>query len=101
MQVEKRTGEDRRESQVTHGILFDKLLEHERKIMQNSNRLINIEKDVKIVKDQMLPINDGIRSMVFLFKIAIAIGAISAAGLGFIEFYEHSIIGGIHVVPEE
>jgi hypothetical protein len=74
MQVEKRTGEDRRESQVTHGILFDKLLEHERKIMQNSNRLINIEKDV---------------------------GAISAAGLGFIEFYEHSIIGGIHVVPEE
>lgn len=84
-QQERRIGHERRREAISHEAIFEKLLEHEERIVSNSERLVGIEKDVHVVREQMKPINDGMKSMVFLFKVAIALGALSAAILGVIE----------------
>ncbi len=93
---EQRSGEERRQTEITHDHIFDKLIEHESKIIglaettqKNAGLIKKVAADVHIVKEQMTPINDGIRSMVLLFKIAIAVGALSAAFLGIAELWEH------------
>ena len=87
---ERRAGEDRRVTEVSHRTLYDKQLEHDSAIADIQVDLHDLKNDVGAIKDDIMPISQGISSIVFLFKTTIALGALAAAMLGIFEFLEYT-----------
>lgn len=85
---EQRGGEDRRATEVSHMTLYEKQLEHDQDIIEIKRDIRTVKEEVHGVREELLPISQGITSMVFLFKLAIGLGALAAAGIGVIEFWE-------------
>lgn len=86
---DRRRGEDRREQAVSHETLYVKLIEHDDAIHEIRGDLSDLKGDVHTVAEQMEPIASGITTMVVLFKLILAVGALCAAFLGIFEFMEH------------
>jgi hypothetical protein len=80
--MEQRSGEDRRLTDVTHGTLLAKLVEHD-------GSIADLNESVCQINEKLDPISDGIRSIAFAFKALLIIGAGSAAIVGIIELVKH------------
>ena len=68
-------------TEKTHEDIFNKLVEHEDKI-------VSITDDVRGIKDTLTPIATGVTSMAWAFKVLLAAGAGSAAVVGIIKLWE-------------
>lgn len=84
-----RSGEDRRVGGVSHETLYSKQLEHDDQISEIRGDLSKLTDVVTVISDELKPISSGITSMVFLFKLLLAMGALSAAFLGMMELWVH------------
>lgn len=85
--AESRSGEDRRDSSVSHLTIMNKLIEHDAEILKQAQIVNNIQQDVKDIKVDLHPISTGIKSMVWLARAIVVIGAIAAALVGIDTFW--------------
>jgi hypothetical protein len=69
------------DSDITHKTLFEKLIEHEGKI-------VKLTDDVHEIRETLKPIARGINSIAWSFKGLLLLGAGSAAVVGIIELAE-------------
>lgn len=72
-------------NEIDHGMLFEKLVDHDGKITRMS-------KDIHGINEKLEPISQGIQSMAFAFKLLLWCGAGSAAIVGILALADR--VGG-------
>lgn len=81
---------------ITHESIMRQLLLHEDRIIQNMNSLQSVSKDLSAarhdiseIKHSVAPVLQAVRSLCWLLRSILVLGTLAAAGVAFLEFYNH------------
>lgn len=76
---DNRNGSDRRDGNVSHLTIMNKLVEHDDLILKQQEADRMMARDIKDIKSDLHPITKGVNSIVWLGRFIVAVGAVAAA----------------------
>ena len=79
MTAVERREEDRRLNEVSHEKILEKIIDHD-------DTIANMASDIRIIKDQIVPLVTGLKALMVLGKGFLGIGALALAATAIMTF---------------